>query len=316
MCGIAGAFDLSGHRDFPVPRLRSMVRSISHRGPDDEQIHVEPGLALANRRLSIVDLAGGRQPLSNEDGTIWVTFEGELFEHRELRRQLTSQGHRFATHCDTEVWVHLYEECAWRVFDVAHGQYAVALWDGKQRTGWLGRDRVGIAPLYYTSSQGWLLFASEIKALLASGMVEARPNIRAIDYHFHFFSMPWRDSAFEGIYLLPPGHFAKVQDGSFQVRAYWDLDFPDNGAEQRFDDPDDAVSQFEDLLRRAIRRRLSDEVSVSGYLSGGIDSGVLMTLAAQERGEPLPALTIGFDNAAPTDESRLASITANHVGTR
>ncbi len=314
MCGIAGAFDLSGQRDFPVPRLRRMIRSIAHRGPDDEQIHVEPGVAMSVRRLSIVDLAGGRQPIANEDGSIWVAFEGELFEHRELRGKLAAHGHRFATRCDTEVWVHLYEDVASRVFEMAHGQFAVSLWDRRERIGWLGRDRIGIAPLYYAVSQGWLLFASEIKALLASGMIDVRPNVRAIDYFFNFFSMPWRESAFEGIYFLPPGHYAKIHDGQFETRSYWDLDFPDNGAEQRFADPNQAVDQFEDLLRGAIRRRLSNEVSVSGYLSGGIDSGVLMALGAQERGQPLPALTIGFDRSGPSDESRLAAETAAYVG--
>jgi asparagine synthase (glutamine-hydrolysing) len=314
VCGIAGAFDLAGERLFPAPRLRRMIRSIAHRGPDDEQIHIAPGAALANRRLSIVDLAGGQQPLANEDGTIWVAFEGELFEHRDLRQQLIAQGHRFASQCDTEVWVHLYEEVKSRVFEMAHGQFAVSLWDGRERTGWLGRDRIGIAPLYYAEADGWLLFASEIKALLASGLMEVRPNVRAIDYFFNFFSMPWRDSAFEGIHFLPPGHYLKVRDGKFETRAYWDLDFPDNGAERRFTDPQQAVDEFEDLLRGAIRRRFSNEVSVSAYLSGGIDSGVLLALAAQERDEPLPALTIGFDNAAPTDESRLAEATAALVG--
>ena len=237
MCGIAGAFDLEGQRIFSAERLRRMIRSIAHRGPDDERIHIEPGAALANRRLSIVDLAGGQQPLSNEDGSIWVAFEGELFDHRDLRSQLAAQGHRFATHCDTEVWVHLYEDVGSRVFEMAQGQFAVSLWDSRERIGWLGRDRIGIAPLYYAQAQGWLLFASEIKALLASGMIDVRPNIRAIDYFFNFFSMPWRDSGFEGIQFLPPGHSIKVSNGQFETRAYWDLDFPDSGAEQRFADP-------------------------------------------------------------------------------
>lgn len=291
-----------------------MVRSIAHRGPDDEQIHVEPGVAMATRRLSIVDLEGGRQPLSNEDGTIWVAAEGELFEHHDLRSQLVAQGHTFTTHCDTEVWVHLYEELESGVFEKARGQFAASLWDRRRRTGWLGRDRIGIAPLYYAQSQGWLLFGSEIKVLLASGMIDVRPNIRTVDYFFNFFSMPWRESGFEGICFLPPGHFAKVHGGSFEVRAYWDLDFPDQGAERRFANPNQAVDEFEAILRGAVRRRLSNEVSVSGYLSGGVDSGVLMALAAQERGEPLPALTIGFNNAAPTDESRRAAATAAHIG--
>jgi asparagine synthase (glutamine-hydrolysing) len=293
-----------------------MVRSLAHRGPDDEQIYINPGVALGARRLSIVDVAHGRQPISNEDKSIWVAFEGEVYDHQEHRRGLIAQGHHFATRCDTEVWVHLYEEVGSRVFEAARGQFAVALWDRDKRTGWLGRDRVGIAPLYYTVQDDWILWASEIKALLASGLVAVRPNLRAIDYFFNFFSMPPRDSGFEGIHLLPPGHFAKVNDGRVSVRAYWDLDFPDDGSELRFADPNEAVDQFEDLLRKAVRRRLTDEVPQSCYLSGGIDSGVLLAISSQERGQPLPSFTIGFDNAAPIDESRRAEESARHVGSR
>jgi asparagine synthase (glutamine-hydrolysing) len=291
-----------------------MVRSLAHRGPDDEQIYIEPGVALGVRRLAIVDVANGRQPISNENKSIWVAFEGELYDHQEHRRGLIAQGHRFATQCDTEIWVHLYEEVGSGVFEAAQGQFAVALWDREDRTGWLGRDRVGIAPLYYAVQDDWIVWASEIKALLASGLLAVRPNLRAIDYFFNFFSMPPRDTGFEGIHFLPPGHFAKIKDGRVNVRAYWDLDFPDNGSELRFADPNDAVDQFEELLRDAVRRRLTAEVPQSCYLSSGIDSGVLLAISAQERGQPLPSFTIGFDGAAPVDESRGAAETADHIG--
>jgi asparagine synthase (glutamine-hydrolysing) len=188
------------------------------------------------------------------------------------------------------------------------------LWDASKRTGWLGRDRVGIAPLYYAVEDNWLLWASEIKALLATGMLAARPNLRAIDYFFNFFSMPPRTTCFEGVFMLPPGHFAKVQDGRLDVRAYWDLDFPNRGAERRVDDPNKLVDQYEQLLRQAIRRRLASEVGMGVYLSGGVDSGLVLALSAQELGEALPSFTIGFDEAAPTDESQRAAETARHVG--
>jgi asparagine synthase (glutamine-hydrolysing) len=313
MCGIAGAFDLAGQRYFPSAVLRSMVRSLAHRGPDDEQILIKPGVALAVRRLAIVDIANGRQPMSNENGDIWVAFEGELYDHQDLRRNLVSQGHRFATRCDTEVWVHLYEEMGAGVFEAARGQFAVALWDMGNCVGLLGRDRVGIAPLYYTVQDEWLLWGSEIKALLASGMVDVRPNVRGIDYFFNFFSMPPSETCFEGIQLLPPGHFIKTGDGHYELQQYWDLDFPDNGSELRFSDPKSGVDQLEGLLRNAVRRRLTAEVPQGCYLSSGIDSGILLALSAQERGESLPSFTIRFEGSAPIDESERAASTAEFV---
>ena len=148
-----------------------MTGAIAHRGPDDEQFHLEPGVALGARRLAIIDLAGGQQPVSNEDGSIWVAFNGELFEYPELRRELLASGHHLATRCDTEAWVHLYEEYGQAMFEKARGQFAVSLWDRNTRTLILGRDRVGICPLYYAEADGWLLWGSEIRALLASGLV-------------------------------------------------------------------------------------------------------------------------------------------------
>ena len=174
MCGIAGAIDLTGaERTFPRGRLRAMTDAIIHRGPDDEGAHLEPGLALGARRLSIVDLAGGHQPISNEDDSVWVAFNGELFEYPEIRRNLQSRGHILATRCDTEAWVHLFEDHGEGVFHRARGQFAVSLWDRRSRTLFLGRDRVGICPLFYAQADGWLIWGSEVKAILASGLVRA-----------------------------------------------------------------------------------------------------------------------------------------------
>ena len=173
MCGIAGAIDLTDLREFSPQRLAAMTRAIAHRGPDDEQFHFEPGVALGARRLAIIDLAGGLQPVSNEDGSIWVAFNGELFEYPELRRELLAAGHRLATRCDTEAWVHLYEEYGQAMFERTRGQFAVSLWDRNTRTLILGRDRVGICPLYYAEADGWLLWGSEIRAIFESGLVAA-----------------------------------------------------------------------------------------------------------------------------------------------
>src|SRR4029077_20926471 len=237
MCGIAGAVDLDGRREFSATRLLAMTGAISHRGPDDEQIHIEPGVALGVRRLSIVDLAGGRQPISNEDGTIWVTQNGELFEYPELQTALAARGHRLATRCDTELGGHLYEDMGEGFFEKARGQFAVALWDRNRRTLVLGRDRVGICPLYYTQVDGWLLWGSEIKALLSSGMVDARPDPKGIDLFFNTFCAGTTRTFFVGIKSIPPGHYLRAQNRRVELKKYWDLDFPDSGAERRLDDP-------------------------------------------------------------------------------
>ena len=306
MCGIAGAIDLSGQRRFPEERLLAMTSAIAHRGPDDEHVHIEPGVALGARRLSIIDLAGGRQPLANEDSSIWVAFNGELFEYPELRRELLSNGHRLATHCDTEAWVHLYEDRGLGMFEKARGQFAVSLWDRNNRTLVLCRDRVGICPLYYTEADGWLLWASEIKALLASGMVTARPDHRGIDHLFSFFCAGTTRTFFEGIRSLPPGQFLQIRDGKINQKVYWDLDFPDEGDERRADNPSELIDEFEDLLRQSVERRLRGDVPVVSYISGGLDSTVVLGLSSRQRGHAVPSFTVGLDNAGPDERGPAA----------
>jgi asparagine synthase (glutamine-hydrolysing) len=306
MCGIAGALDLTGTRDFPRQRLLEMTGAIAPRGPDDEHVHLEPGMALGARRLSIIDLAGGRQPISNEDGTIWVAFNGELFEYPELRKHLAGAGHHLATHCDTEAWVHLYEDSGEAMFDRARGQFAVSLWDRKTRTLILGRDRVGICPLYYTQADGWLLFGSEIKALLASGLVAARPDLRGIDHLFTFFCAGTTRTFFSEVKSLPPGHFLRIRDGRITLHRYWDLDFPDAGSERRLADPTPLVDELEALLEQAVTRRLRSDVPVVSYISGGLDSTVVLGFCSRHRGEPIPAFTIGLEKAGPDERAHAA----------
>jgi asparagine synthase (glutamine-hydrolysing) len=303
MCGIAGAFDLTGRRTFPEDRLLAMTGAIAHRGPDDEQFYAEPGVSLGARRLSIVDLAGGRQPISNEDESIWVAFNGELFEYPELRKELLARGHQLATRCDTEAWVHLYEDLGEDMFSKARGQFAVSLWDRPNRTLILGRDRVGICPLYYAERDGWLLWASEIKALLASGMVDARPDVRGIDHVFSFFCAGTTRTFFEGVHSLAPGHFLRVRDGRYTIHKYWDLDFPDAGGERRSDDVSILVDELEGLLRQAVERRLRGDVPVVSYISGGLDSTVVLGLSSRQRGKAVPSFTIGLENAGPDERS-------------
>ncbi len=310
MCGIAGALDLSGMRSFPSDRLFAMTGAIAHRGPDDEQAHREPGVALGARRLAIVDLNGGRQPIANEDGTVWVAFNGELFEYPALRADLLARGHRLTTRCDTEAWVHLYEDRAQGMFEQARGQFAVSLWDRKNRTLILGRDRVGICPLFYAERDGWLLWGSEIKALLASGLVDPIPDPLGVDHFFNFFTAGTTRTMFQGVKSIPPGHYLKVRDGRIELQQYWDLDFPDAGQERRLDDPTPLVDELEHLLRQAVERRLRGDVPVVSYISGGLDSTVVLGLSSRQRGQALPSFTIGLDKAGPDERSRSAESAA------
>ncbi len=313
MCGIAGAFDLKGRREFSTDRLLAMTRAIAHRGPDDESFHKEPGVALGARRLSIVDLAGGRQPIANEDGSIWVAFNGELFEYPELRRELAANGHQLATRCDTEAWVHLYEDRGEGMFEKARGQFAVSLWDSRTRTLILGRDRVGICPLYYAERDGWLLWGSEIKALLASGLVRAEPDPMGLDHVFSFFCAGTTRTCFQGVKSLPPGHFLRIRDGRVTQHQYWDLDFPDAGDERRMDNPAPMIDELEHLLRQAVERRLRGDVPVVSYISGGLDSTVVLGLSSRQRKSAVPSFTIGFENAGP-DERAEATEAAEALG--
>jgi asparagine synthase (glutamine-hydrolysing) len=313
MCGIAGAIDLNGTREFSRARLFAMTGAIAHRGPDDEQVHVEPGVALGARRLSIVDLAGGRQPIANERGDVWVAFNGELFEYPELRQELLSRGHTLATRCDTEAWVHLYEDLREGMFEKARGQFAVSLWDRNERTLILGRDRVGICPLYYAESDGWLIWGSEVKAILASGLVAARPDPKGIDHLFTFFCAGTSRSFFEGVKSLPPGYYLKVKDGRVEMKRYWDLDFPDRGDEIRMEDPTPLIDEFEGLLRQGVERRLRGDVPVVSYISGGLDSTVVLGLSSRQRGHAVPSFTIGLDNAGP-DERAHSTESAEALG--
>src|SRR5262245_40351358 len=211
MCGIVGIIDLAEKRAVPPGVLPRMAAALRHRGPDDSGFLEQPGLGLAAWRLSIIGLADGRQPVANEDGSVVVVFNGEAFDYPELRAALVKRGHRLSTHCDTEVLPHLWEEEQEGMFVKLRGQFALALWDQRRQRLTLARDRFGICPLYWariTHRGGdWLLFASEIKGLLASGLVEARPDPRGIDQLFTFFALPGPVTCFEGVQALLPGHY-------------------------------------------------------------------------------------------------------------
>jgi asparagine synthase (glutamine-hydrolysing) len=323
MCGIAGIIDLSGRRPAPAEALRAMARAIVHRGPDEDGFLERPGIGFASRRLSIVGLLDGRQPIHNEDGSVAVVFNGEIFDYPEMRAELEAKGHQFRTHCDTEIIPHRWEDHEEGMFEHVRGQYALAIHDARRRRVVLARDRFGICPLYWTrqltANGEWLLFASEIKALLASGMVPARPDHRGINHLFTFFSMPGPVTCFEGIQALSPGHYLKVQLGGdgdearVSEHTYWEMDFPDHGDEDPGSDPKKLVDEFEATMLAAVTRRLRADVQVVSYLSGGVDSSAVVAMASHVRGEPIPCFTIRIKRP-DLDETSEAAIVAKHIG--
>jgi asparagine synthase (glutamine-hydrolysing) len=319
MCGIAGCIDLSELRPFPAGALERMADALYHRGPDEDGFLRQPGLGLASRRLSIVGLADGRQPIANEDRRVWVVFNGELFDYPEVRADLEKRGHRFLTHCDTEVLPHLWEEQQEGMFERLRGQFAVALWDQRRQRLVLARDRFGICPLYWARQDGWLLFASEIKALFASGLVRARPDPRGLDQVFTFFALPGPVTCFAGVSALLPGHYLDVRlpaagkPAAVHDVTYWEVSFPDRGDEDPGRDVQSVVDGFEAVLTKAVERRLRADVPVVSYLSGGVDSSVVAALACRLRGASLPLFTIRID-APGLDETAAAGVVARHIG--
>jgi len=272
MCGFAGVLDLRGLRVPDQSMLQRMADALFHRGPDDDGFFVAPGVGLAGRRLSIIGGRNGRQPIFNEDRSVVVVCNGELFDFPERRRELESKGHVFRTESDSEIIVHLYEEYGETFLHHLKGQFAFALVDLRRRTVFLARDRVGICPLFWSQQGDFLYFGSEIKALLASGAVPAKADLRGLDHIFTFFALGGRRTMFDGVQAIAPGHYLKLSlgaGGSAETveRKYWDFDFPDWGEE---DDPAEvvAVETFQETFNRSVALRLRADVPVVGYLSG------------------------------------------------
>ncbi|MFN3869407.1 MAG: asparagine synthase (glutamine-hydrolyzing) [Hyphomicrobiaceae bacterium] len=320
MCGFAGVVDLTGLRTPDQRMVERMADAIRHRGPDEFGQFAERGIAIAHRRLSIVGLADGQQPIYNEDRTVAVIFNGELFDYPEQKVRLEAQGHVFRTHTDTEIIVHLYEQYGEAFVDHMNGQFAFALYDIARRRLILARDRTGICPLHIARRGDTLYFGSEIKAILASGEVRAEVDPMGIDHIFTFFAMPRRRTMYAGIESVLPGHMLRIElssgGGAADIvdRCYWDFEFPDAGDE---DDPADEgklVDEFEATFRRAVEVRLRADVPVVGYLSGGIDSAAVMAQATSVLGRPMPSFTVKVPNKK-LDESDKALVASRHIGT-
>src|SRR3954447_10599217 len=322
MCGIAGIIDLAGKRSAPPGVVRRMSRALTHRGPDEEGFLEQPGISLASRRLSIVDLADGQQPMTNEDRSVFVVFNGELFDYVERREDLVREGHRFRTHCDTEIIPHLWEDHGEGTWERLRGQFAIALWDERKKQLHLGRDRFGITPLFWSRQGDWLLFASEIKGLLASGMVPARPDHRGIDHVFSFAAVPGPLTCFENVQLLTAGHFLSISpangngaNATVAEQPFWEMNFPNRGDEERGDNPKLLVDDFENLLLQAVEERLRADVPVGAYLSGGVDSSMILALACHLKGPAINTYTVRV-HKPEMDELDAATLSARHIGAK
>ena len=310
MCGIAGALIIDAKA--APPDLERMIAILRHRGPDGSNHLHRPPCLLAHTRLSIIDLETGGQPIANEDATIWTVLNGEIFNFIELRAELEALGHRFRTRSDTEVIVHAYEEYGVRFVERLNGQYAIALWDIPRQRLVLARDRVGIRPLFYARTRGLLLFASEIKAILAAVPEAAAVDERGFAQIFTFWSPVGQRTAFKGIRSLPPGHLLVIEGGSERLERYWDWTFPEGPGRNDLT-MEQAAEEVRALLSDTVRLQLRSDVPVGAYLSGGLDSSGIASLAAQLSGKTLRTFSITFDDPE-FDESGYQHQMAAHLG--
>lgn len=311
MCGIAGIVDLTGQRHIDRELLQRMNHALYHRGPDEGGLHVEPGVGFGHRRLSIIDLSGGQQPLFNEDGSVVVVFNGEIYNFKELFLELRAAGHRFRTHCDTEVIVHAWEEWGEACVDRFRGMFAIALWDRNQRTLFLARDRLGVKPLYYAVlANGELIFGSELKALLVHPKLERRINEQAVEDYLALGYVADPKCIYSSVSKLPPGHIMVIKAGQsvFRPKQYWDVPFTVNASlsEQK------AIEELHAHLEDAVRIRMVAEVPLGAFLSGGVDSSAVVAVMAKLSTTPVNTCAIGFNDPMYDESQYAASVAAQY----
>jgi asparagine synthase (glutamine-hydrolysing) len=315
MCGICGVVQIGGEpRRVVSPHvLATMTDAMTHRGPNDRGTYTAPGVAFGVRRLSIVDVVDGHQPFSNEDGTVWGMQNGELYNHESVRRDLVAAGHRFTSRCDTEILPHLYERDGSGLVDHLRGMFGLAVWDERRHRAVIARDRLGIKPLYYAEVGDLLVFASELKSLLASGIVPTDLDYEAIDAYLTFGFVPAPYTPLQAVRKLPPGHRLVVGDGRVSVEEYWQYPEPNPG------DPHLGADWYgERLLEEldeSVRLRLMADVPLGAMLSGGIDSSLIVAMMARHMSEPVKTFSIGFAEAGSTNELADARLVSQAFGT-
>lgn len=320
MCGICGLALGDSHQEVDTRALMAMCDALVHRGPDGEGAMHEPGVGLAMRRLAIIDVGGSQQPITNEDRTIWMVFNGEIYNYQAVRERLQALGHHFETQGDGETIVHGYEQWGLDCFGELNGMFAAALWDRSRSRLVLARDRVGIKPLYYTVVNGNLYFGSELKALLQQPAVKRKVRLDpvALRQYLAFEYVPSPRSIFEGIYKLPPGHFLTWEEGQLEVKRYWDMSFAEsessNGKASRKISLEEYEEELLASLKEAVRLELISDVPLGIFLSGGVDSSAVAAMMSQLTPGQVNSFSIGFEDAS-FDESRYARLVADHLGT-
>lgn len=293
MCGICGFYEYDSHKPASDEVLGDMLRVLHHRGPDDSGVHFDNDLALGMRRLSIIDLSGGKQPVSNENGTVVTVFNGEIYNYRELRDELESRGHTLTTESDTEVIVHLYEDFGEDCTRHLRGMFGFAVWDSRQRRLFVARDRLGIKPLYFTQAGGALIFASEIKAILQHPAVHVELNVEALNNYLSLKYVPSPQTIFKGISALPPGFSLVCDSNGVRIRRYWDLSFADCGNRHLREEV--YAEQLDALLRECVKQHLMSDVPFGAFLSGGVDSSTIVALMSQFMNERVKTYSVGFE---------------------
>lgn len=311
MCGICGIYDSNRDRPIGCAVLKRMSDQINHRGPDDDGFHTEPGVGLAHRRLSIIDVAGGHQPLANEDETIWIVFNGEIYNFEELNRRYLSSGHRFRTRSDTETIVHLYEELGDDCVAELRGMFAFALWDARRQRLLLARDRIGKKPLFYSWDGRRLLFGSEIKALWPAGGVSREIDAEALSDYFSLQYVPAPKTIYRCVRKLRAAHYLVVEGTTLRERPYWDIEFDDSPGPSEAAWCDRLLEEY----RVAVKSRLISEVPLGAFLSGGVDSSSVVALMNEQQ-RPVTTCTIGFTEESydEADDARsfATALGANH----
>lgn len=310
MCGICGVISKGDYR-VDVARISTMVQSLKHRGPDDNGIHLTNGVALGHTRLSIIDLASGRQPIYNEDGQKCIVFNGEIYNYLDLREYLIGRGHRFSSRSDTEVILHLYEEEGTDCVKDLRGMFAFAIWDGEERSLFLARDRLGIKPVYYSENNECFSFSSEIKSLLVAGLVRPELNVPLVDQYIALNYTIGPETMIEKVKKLMPGHYLIFKGNSLRVSKYWDMD----EIEVTRASFDECLEIMGSLIEESIRIRLMSEVPLGAFLSGGVDSSVTVGVMARITGKPVKTFTVGYENAEDASELQYARIVADHFKT-
>ena len=313
MCGICGAFYFRSQRTVERRTLEAMNRQIAHRGPDDEGFHLDRNVGLAMRRLSIIDLRMGHQPMPNEDDSVWIVLNGEIYNHRELRKPLEQKGHRYRTQSDTETIVHLYEEYGRDCVRHLRGMFAFAIWDAKRRVLLLARDRLGIKPLYYLYTNEFLLFASEVKALLAHPGVRAEFNRGTLQEYLAFGYVVGSETMFAGVQKLQPGHLLEAHEPQIpSMEPYWDLpqeEDSDHYSRKYF------VQTYREQLEESVESHLMSDVPLGVFLSGGLDSSLIAALMTRISREPIETFSVGYDEEGYS-ELPYAQLVATHLHSR